>query len=166
MLILVAVAVCYLVWDAYFRNKEEKPISEEKGNVEVVERKDDKQEDKKDEPETEVFEKEKVVQYDGDDPNEADELTGVITYAGVVGGILRIRVNIDQYLSSGDCVLSMKQNGVEIYGDEAIIIDSASTATCEGFDVRVELLNVGSTEIVITLKSGERTGVIRGEVTI
>ena len=48
----------------------------------------------------------------------------------------------------------------------ANIIGSASTSTCEGFDVPISGLGGGVTKININLSDGERSGVIRGEVNI
>ena len=108
-------------------------------------------------------EKKKVEQYDGDDPNTADSLSGVVTYAGVSGNNFSVRVNIDQYLESGQCELILKRNDATIYSSIANIISNASTATCEGFDVPVENLGGGMVNITINLSADGRTGQIRGE---
>ncbi len=112
-------------------------------------------------------EKQKVVQYEGGDPNNSDELTGVVTYAGVVDGVLVIRTSIDQYLTDGTCELVLKRGGSVIYSDEANIVGDVSTAICQGFDVPAAAgLGSGSVEINIDLNAAGRTGVIRGEVDI
>ena len=160
VLIIVAGVVCYLVWDNYFRDKTpEKPGDNSKETTKV-------EEVKKSEPEqeTEVVEKEKVKQYEGEDPNVADDLTGVVTYAGVNGNELMIRVNIDQYLAGGSCKLTLLQDGAAVYSDTAEIIDSASTATCAGFNVPVANLSSGETGIRIELDASGKRGVIAGEV--
>lgn len=159
VLFVAAGAVCYLVWDNYFKKKEDKPI-EEQSVVEVAV--DDVVAGQ--EQVEEVVEKEKVVQYEGEDPNEEDELTGVVTYVGVSGESLMIRVNIDQYLDSGSCELSLIQNGVA-YSDTTNIVGSAATATCEGFNVPVSGLS-GNYEIVIKINSGGKNGIIKGEAKI
>lgn len=168
-LVVVAVMVCYLVWNAYFKDKgERQPKQGESSTIVVDDKKKEEKETKKEEekPKEEVVEKEKIVQYDGDDPNEAGELTGVLTYAGVVNGNLMIRVNIDQYLNGGKCTLGLRREGATIYSAEAGIIDSASTATCEGFNVPVSELGQGQTVIWIFLESDGKTGEIDGEVTL
>ena len=160
--------MCYFVWDAYFRDKKvEKSVGDEGTSAKVEKKEEKKQDEKKEGEEEELFlEKEKVVQYDGGDPNELTELTGVITYAGVMGENLMIRVNIDQYLSDGNCVLSVRRNGEEIYSDEAVIVDAASTATFEGFNVPVSRLGNGAVDILIMLKSSEKSGTISGRAEI
>ena len=111
-------------------------------------------------------EKPKVVQYDGDDPNKAETLSGAITFAGVADVTLMIRVNIDQYLESGTCELTLRKGGDTIYNSIASIIGGPSTATCEGFDVPAAGLGGGRIQIEINLSAGERNGVIRGEANI
>jgi hypothetical protein len=156
---------------AIWKNNSREP---EKGEVEtskVAEKK--KSETEKAEaakPEESVadkaIEEKKVPQYEGDDPNMAEELTGAITYAGVVGDKLMIRVNIDQFLTSGECKLGLRRGGANIYNLSARIVDNVSTSTCEGFDVPISELGAGNVQIVITVQSGEKTGTIEGEVTI
>ena len=163
-LFVAAGAVCYLVWDAYFKTDDmmdnggdntvdtvvEKPVE----NSEIIEVNED------------VVEKEKVVQYDGEDPNVSEELTGVVTYAGAAGEKLMIRVNIDQYLETGECRLKLIRGGEVVYGDVAAIATNVATATCEGFDVPISELGVGGYQIMIDLSSNGKMGVIKGDVEI
>ena len=107
-----------------------------------------------------------MPQYEGDDPNTTEELTGVITYAGVNGDKLMIRVNIDQFLDSGECGLGLRQAGMNVYNTSARVVSNASTATCEGFDVPVNELGEGNYQITIKLNAGGKTGTINGEVNV
>ena len=164
VLFVVAGAVAYLVWDNYFKDKGEK----KEDTVEVVEDKkenDDEGKGSSNAEDEEVAEKEKIVLYEGEDPNEKEDLTGVVTYAGVSGEYLMIRVNIDQYLDGGSCELSLEQNGVT-YSEVVSIAGGATTATCEGFNVPVSRLGAGGYQIKIKISSGEKTGTINGEVNI
>lgn len=166
ILLIAAVVVCYLVWDAYFRDKSEEQDVPDNSKVEESDKK--KEEDSKNEGELKsgAVEKKKVEQYEGNDPNKAEELSGVITYAGVSGANLMIRVNIDQYLENGKCSLTLNRAGATIYNSIASIIGGPSTSSCEGFDVPVSGLGGGAVEIIIKLEAGSRTGTIRGEVNI
>ena len=161
-LLIGAGVVCYMVWDSYFRDKSEPEASETSGTTEVEEQKNNTEMDLA----SEEPEKKKVEQYDGDDPNNAQDLSGVVTYAGVNNGVLMIRVNIDQYLDSGKCELTLTRGGATIYSSIASIIGSASTSTCEGFDVAVGELGGGNVEIIIKLESNGRVGSIHGEASI
>ncbi len=108
--------------------------------------------------------KKKVEQYEGEDPNLMNELSGVVTYAGVNGDKLMIRVNIDQYLQGGECELTLSRAGSTIYNGRADIIDNVSTSTCEGFDVSLAGLGSGKADITVSLNAEGKTGIIKGEV--
>ncbi|MBR0430997.1 hypothetical protein IJJ05_01770 [Candidatus Saccharibacteria bacterium] len=165
ILIVVAGAVCYFVWDSYFRDKTSG--EDETRTAEIIE--EPEKGDGEDLEATEipeVVEEKKVILYEGDDPNEKSELTGVITYAGVSGNFLMVRVNIDQYLSEGNCRLDLMRGGSSVYSDSATIVSSAATATCEGFNIPISALGAGDYGIVITLSSDGKEGVINGEVSI
>ena len=166
VLFVAAGVVVYFVWDGYFRDKGDDKKDEGYGSMEGVILVDDEGEKRNESEQVEeVIKKEPVVQYEGEDPNEEDDLTGVVTYAGVSGDYLLIRVNIDQYLDSGSCELSLLQGGV-VYSDVANVVNSASTATCEGFNVPISSLSAGDYQIVVKINSNSKTGVIEGEVEI
>lgn len=164
ILIIIVGVVCFLVWDSYFKDDNSEVESEvieqpivEQGNTEA---------ESEVEESVEVVEKEEVLQYDGADPNESVDLTGVITYTNVANGVLTIRVNIDQYISSGSCELILVRGGAEIYSETVQMIDSASTSTCKGFDVSTDGLGSGSTSVIINLSGDNKNGVISGEVVL
>ncbi len=159
LLFIAAAVVAYLVWDNYFRDKKTEPVSEQ-GEEQV------EPEKKVDVVDETAPEKPKVVQYDGENPNDAAELSGVVTYVGVVGDNLMIRVNIDQYLEDGECTLALLRGGNTIYNSVVRIVDNVTTATCGGFDIPLAGLGNGKTDIVINLSAGGKTGVIRGEAEI
>ena len=171
-LILLAGLVCYLVWDSYFRDKTNEGESEESKTEQVIEDKTKKEEGSKEQPEEEDKTEEEVEDekeqpsYDGENPNQSSALTGVITRAENMGEQVVIRVNIDQYLGEGECRLNMKEDDEAIYSDTANIVGSAATATCEGFDVPVAEIGNGNFVIEITVNSGDKTGIISGEVSI
>ena len=79
-------------------------------------------------------------------------------------GKLMIRVNIDQYVSSGTCTLGLRREGMNIYSAEALITDGASTSTCEGFDISTDELGNGTTNIIIYMEGDGKTGEIQGRV--
>ncbi|MBR0479989.1 hypothetical protein IJJ49_01840 [Candidatus Saccharibacteria bacterium] len=165
LILLAAMAgvVCWFVYDSYFR--EEERSGEE---TTVVQPGEEQKNEPEKEPEAEKTsagtEKKKIEQYEGEDPNVAEGLTGVITYAGVTSGVLRIRVNIDQYLSSGNCTLTLSRDGATVYSETVSVVDSAATATCQGFDINTaEISGAGKVNISVLVSAGEKTGTIKGE---
>lgn len=164
-LLVAACVVCYLVWDNYFNEKQ--PDNE--GTQEQVIEEEKKTEETETEEKTESVSEEdekKTIQYEGDDPNLKEELSGSVTYAGKIDNKITIRLNIDQYLNNGNCELHLMNNGAEVYGDTTRIIGSASTATCEGFDIPATNIGNGKYDIVINIFSGEKKGTIKGEINI
>ena len=125
---------------------------------------DDKRVEEKYEP---AIKKEEVVQYEGNDPNKNDVITGAVTYAGVNGGELMVRVNIDQFLNGGECVMTIYDGGgAAVYEARAEVVDSAATSSCAGFNVPVGGIENGSYEVVIGVVSEGKKGEIRRTVEI
>lgn len=159
----------YLVWDNYFRKKDDG--GEAPKTSETIERTEDKKEETKENNATaeesgEDEDEKKVKQYDGEDPNKAEELSGVVTYAGVLNNKLTIRVNIDQYLGEGKCELNLTKDGNTVRAETSGIVSAATTATCEGFDVPVNGLEAGEYNIIVKLDAGGKVGTINGKVKI
>ena len=120
------------------------------------------------EPETKEKESDdgkNLKQNEGEDPNSLDSLTGSVASANKNGENLSIRINIDQYLSNGTCTLHL-ENGSKTIKRSASIIPTASTSSCEGFDVPLSELYSGNWGIIIELSSDEKTGEIKGDVSI
>ena len=168
VLLVAAGVVAYLVWDGYFRDKSGE--SDAPRASEVVgwaeEKKEMKEDGKEIENDDEEEDDKKVKQYDGEDPNKAEKLSGVVTYAGVLNGRLTIRLNIDQYLEEGKCELNLVKDGSTVYTETSGIVSAATTATCEGFDVSMSGFGAGKYSVVVKLDAGGRTGTIKGEVEI
>ena len=170
ILVVVLAIGGFMVWKS-FQEDEEEPVEnvsttpvEQTPAKESESEPETKQEDSKDKTETEA--KKKVEQFDGEDPNENTGLTGVITYAGVSGGNLMVRVNIDQYLANGTCKLKLSATSGVVYEETVDVTDSASTATCKGFNIATTKLPSGKININILVTSGEKTGTIEGEVNL
>ncbi|MBR2753945.1 hypothetical protein IKG33_03530 [Candidatus Saccharibacteria bacterium] len=164
LLFVVAATMIYLVWDSYFNDKNEELGDE---TVEVIDDNTNKEELKdQDEVVNNEEDDEKVKQYDGEDPNKAEELSGSITYASKIDDRITIRLNIDQYLNEGECELHLINNGADVYSDTTNITGSASTATCEGFDISANNIGSGKYEIVVNISSGAKKGIIRGEMSV
>ena len=106
------------------------------------------------------------IQNEGAHPNDSATLTGAITYLSKNQDKLTVRVNIDQYLSGGTCVLTLTTTNHSSLTYQAPIVSSASTATCQGFDIPLSDLTPATWQVSIELFSGDRTGLITGEVTI
>ena len=162
VLFVAAAGIVYLVWNAYFGGKDEGQNSGVITETMEIE----KEEEPQKQEEAEVIEKPKVVQYDGEDPNDGDELSGVITYAGVTDEYLVVRVNIDQYLRGGECKLTVLSGDSVIHEEVVEIVGGPSSSSCNGFDVPVGIIGSGKFEIVVDLESDDKKGAIREEVDV
>ncbi len=166
VLVVVSGVAAYLVCNVFIdkepATKQETVVSEEEQTEEQGEGTEPSEEN---EGEVETPEPpKKTVQYEGEDPNGAEELTGVITYAGVMEGSLVVRTSIDQFLGEGTCELTIVQGGVTVYSETSGIGAGAATSACEGFDVPMEQVGGGAMQIMVKLSSGGKTGILSTEV--
>ncbi|MBQ3352794.1 hypothetical protein IJG89_00355 [Candidatus Saccharibacteria bacterium] len=164
VLLIIAAVVCYLVWDNYFNDhKDNDTTTETSEQIEMEGNGETTIEGSEEETDNEG---KKIKQYEGEDPNGAEKLSGVVTYAGAAGEKVLIRVNIDQYLENGKCILNIINDRQVVYEDTVNIIDSATTSTCEGFDIPSTELSNDSYEITIKIESSGKTGTIKGNLSI
>lgn len=105
-----------------------------------------------------------------ENPNSHDSITsitGVINYQSVLNNQLAIRLTIDQSITSGTCALTLThQAGSATVSRTAPIIINPSSSTCEGFDIPLSELRSGSWDILIKLTGDNKSGEIKGQVTI
>lgn len=109
---------------------------------------------------------EKTQQYEGGDPNDLEELTGVVTYKGVENNTLTIMTMLNQYLhQTGICVITL--TGQNSHGSYTASVDAHGDATasyCENFDIPASELPSDTYNIEIKLTGDGKTGTIRDEV--
>ncbi|MDO4752846.1 MAG: hypothetical protein Q4A36_01240 [Candidatus Saccharibacteria bacterium] len=162
VLIIIVIVVTILVKNSFSNEKTSDGNKTTTGTTNV----DDKKEEKVEQDGESELKKEKVVQYEGESPNKSENLTGLISYTGVSGDKLLIRVNIDQYLQSGTCALTISENNVVYYTQSVAIKESVTTSTCDGFEIPVEKLPTGDLSVEIVLDSNDKSGTITGKARI
>lgn len=99
-------------------------------------------------------------------PQKSNTITGLINYKSVDSGVLLVRVTINQRLSSGNCKLTLTNSAKKTVTETAAIVAGPSSSTCKGFDVPVSKLSSGKWGIVINIASGNRQGIIQGNIDI
>ncbi len=163
--LIVVAGISYCVFLLVNKNNK-KPESEQPKNntTNIVAEPEKEPEEGKKEDDGKVNDKEPVIQYEGENPNKSEELTGVMTYLGKTSTNIIARVNIDQYLSEGTCEIKFIKNGTVYYQQKANLIADVSTSTCEGFTIGLGLIEPGSYNVVIELNSGAKTGTIEGKI--
>ncbi len=166
ILIVATVVVAILVRNNLFGEKPKENNQNTSQNNTDDQKNDDKKEDDAKKPEETPAKKEDVPQYTGDNPNKANSLSGVISYADVSGEDLVIRVNIDQFLSNGNCTINIVKNGSVVLTQTAGIMESVSTSTCDGFKIPVSGLPKGDLQLEVLVESEGKSGKITGRVRI
>lgn len=110
----------------------------------------------------------KVVRYDGQDPNTLDELTGFITRKSNVDGTLTVVASLDQYIhGSGTCTLTLTgQKYGKTYTATTNIIPEATNSLCEDFVIPFSTLGLprDNYQITIQFNGGNKTGLIQDGV--
>lgn len=164
ILIVAAIVIVVLVKNNYFgEKKQDNPQqSEDAGKKDEQKTEEESKKESKEDSKPE----EKAPQYEGESPNKSENLTGLITYADVVNDELVIRINIDQFLQSGSCNLTMSRNGVTHYTQTVGIQESVTTSTCDGYKIPVSELPKGDLAVEIDLESDGKSGKITGRVRI
>lgn len=167
----LAVAGLY-VYEFFFNKKEDTKMQTSSANMQHVvstpsENHSETKLDNKSIEKSNAEEGKKLIQkYEGNNPNGNEELTGVITYAGATSANIMIRVNIDQYVDNGSCVLKMIKNNIVEYEEQTNLIADVSTSTCEGYNISRAALQDGKYTIQIKLTSNNKSGVISGEISL
>lgn len=160
VLIIVGVACCILL--ATRQNVTDESSESEVAEVET------------EEPPAPVMESEddtgdkQVVQYEGEDPNDLEEITGSVTRASVEGEKVVISTMIDQYMvGGGDCELTLTSDGLgDAYTAGVDAIPDITVSYCEDFIVPTAELEPGKYQIKIVVTGENKKGTIESEVTI
>lgn len=167
-LVIIVAVIVFGVWFIFFRKPAAQEVQTPADSTigSVPSSIDAKGEDaEKEDENAETGKKQTPAQYDGEDPNTLDELTGYISYDAINYDHYSIRMTINQFLTSGTCDLTMTSGDRTVTGS-APIIASASTSTCEGFDIPLSELPSGDWHVTIKLSSDGKQGAITGDVSV
>lgn len=113
-------------------------------------------------------EPEKTTQYEGEDPNTLEQLTGYIARKSVDGDTLTIVAVIDQYLQTpGYCTIILKNaTGQTIYSASRDAIPDVTASICDTFEIPTTSFTSGTYQIEIDLSSDGKHGIIIDEVVL
>lgn len=165
VLAIAVIATVFVLYNVDFKH-EDAPAEQPVATTQIEPEKPEQPEtEQKEEPVQAVEEEKQPQQYEGNNPNQANGITGTITYAQVVDQKAVIRVNIDQYVT-GQCVIKITSPSGKQYSERAKLIPQTSTSTCDGFDIATARLQPGNNKIVINIESKNKTGSIEGEITL
>ena len=102
------------------------------------------------------------AQYDGENPNKAESLSGLITYAGVSEGSFLVNISIDQYVS-GNCDIVLENSAGQTNTYQAAIVAGPTSGFCS-YEGPVPA--AGTWKITVKLSGNGKTGTVTGEVKI
>ena len=101
-------------------------------------------------------------QYEGNNPNSSDSLTGIINYIGIADGTLSVRVSVEQAVS-GACVFTITTpTGKTINGSGELTLGPTS-AFCSFSTPATES---GRWQVSVTATSSDKHGTITGEANL
>ena len=103
------------------------------------------------------------AQYEGENPNNYDILTGIITYTGITNDKLVISAALDQFVT-GDCKFEIYNQDQLIFTGHNKIMAGPSSSFC---NYSADIPAQGKYNLkVIPTSDNNKTGVITGEVEI
>ncbi len=111
----------------------------------------------------------KAPQYEGEDPNELDSLTGSIAYIDIDAETqtLHSAVSINQYLENdGQCVFNLKRGEAIVRTASAVATPDVTTSVCGPFSLSVEGLDPGTYQVEIIMTGDNKRGIITSETEI
>lgn len=113
-------------------------------------------------------EPEKTTQYEGEDPNTLEQLTGYLARKGVDDDVLTLVAVIDQYLHTpGSCTITLKNSaGQVVYKASSDAVADVTASVCDAFEIPTTNLANGAYQIEIELSGDNKYGVITDEVTL
>ena len=110
-------------------------------------------------------EKPSVSQYDGQDANTYDELSGFINYAGVIEDNLSIRATISQTVS-GSCEVTLINDAGNKLSFTSAIDNGPSASFCSQDIPIAQVRGSHNWKISIIVRGNDKTGTITGEVSV
>lgn len=103
------------------------------------------------------------AQYEGDNPNNADTLSGAITFAGISEGKLLINVSIDQFVS-GTCNIILTSPSSQTIDLSAPLTTGPTSAFCSYSGAIPS--GSGTWKVEIKATGGNKSGTITGELNL
>lgn len=134
--------------------------TEQKSESSDVKKEESKEEGKSTEPTPEA--EKNNTQYEGENPNNSESLTGIINYIGISDDTLSVRVSIEQSVA-GTCVFTITTpSGKTINGSSAISVGPTSSFC--SFSTPAQ--ESGSWKVSVGATSSDKHGTITGEANL
>lgn len=107
----------------------------------------------------------KTKQFEGEDPNQLDQLTGSITYRNVEQGTLSVAVIINQSLRQpGTCTLILTGPNQERRTATSAAVVDVTASVCETLELPVGGLGHGEYTIEVQLSGDGKSGSVKDRI--
>lgn len=173
-LIICAAVVCALIFLDPFGNKkssEQQAVSNsetqsnDKSSSSDSASSDKKEETTSTEPTEHESEKENT-QYEGNNPNTLETITGIVSFAGISEGNFVVTVAIDQALgSSGTCAFTITNGSDTTISASAATSAGPSASFCT-YSIPASSVGSGKYSISVKVAASGKEGMITGEANI
>ncbi len=174
IIIIAAIAtiggLVFINRDRIFQNsgnkEQEKSINEKDKTTEKDEDKNSAPKEEKQNTEMREEEKASVAPYEGEDPNELENITGVVNFAGISEGYFTITATLDQELGgSGNCKFTISGNADAVITSSVATAAGPTTSFCT-YSTPASGISSGRYTISIEVTASGKKGIITGEVSI
>ncbi len=109
----------------------------------------------------------KIKQYEGEDSNKAEELSGVINYVDVDDNRnVTIYSSINQLVDGGTCTLNLKKGNNVVFSTKVATRIEVATSACEPIVFSATQIPSGTYEIELQILGGNKKGIINSEVNL
>lgn len=109
----------------------------------------------------------KVKQYEGENVNHSNELSGSISYQDVdANKNVTLYTTIDQIVNSGSCALNLKQGNKVLYSTTVTAHADITTSICDPITFSAAQIPSGTYQIEIQISGDNKTGIINSEVNL
>lgn len=164
-LLVAGGVVVFLNREKIFGNTQENRVENTTAEEQKQEKEKTEEKETKKESEREA-EKPSVAQYEGENANNYENLTGVVSYAGISEGNFIVRVAIDQALgNSGTCNFTLTHSSGAALKSSLATEAGPSSSFC-AYNVPVGSVQSGKWSISVEVTGANKKGVISGEATI
>ncbi len=163
LLILIIAGIVFFIFSSQKPAKDPSPVKPEDSSS--SEQSPSENQDNGDKPSAEPDQR--PPQYEGEDPNTLDELTGRIAYRSIDydNGIMTVMLSIDQYLSAGgECNLQLVTDDQTAYSTTLPATADVTTSVCGPFEIPITDLASGLYQLEIKISGDGKTGTVQDEI--
>ncbi|MBQ3309118.1 hypothetical protein IJG78_00385 [Candidatus Saccharibacteria bacterium] len=166
LVVVGAGAIIFLNRDRIFNTEKTSSNEQSTNSEEQIDEKHEEAKAEKKAEEKREAEKGSVNQYEGENPNSLETITGVVSFAGSEGASVSVRIMLDQMLgSSGSCNFTLTHtSGAKL--SQTVTTEAGPSATFCIYSVPSSNVAAGHWQITTKVTASGKEGTINGEMDI